>query len=509
MDQTNKLEQENILKEKLEQENILMEKLEQENILKEKLEQENILMEKLEQENILREKLEQENILMEKLEQENILKEKLEQENILMEKLEQENILKEKLEQENSQRATEDANAPQENQDAEELSQRSASPGESQAGGGGTESVLLPGDTHFPYEEPNYEKITQHPPQEMFKEKPGSGVLDPNNPPLKKILYWNDNYGNKHFGFGFGREPFLRAGCRVNTCMTTGSRTRFPAEEIDAIIWHFRSKDKSLPDKRSPHTRYVFWMMESASHLFGNLQPYNYVFNWTFTYRLDSDFPNPYGRVYRRRHPLPAEDRNYAAGKTKLAAWFVSNCHTIGGREKLVQTLRNFIQIDQYGHCGNLRCERKDQTKCHAMLSSDYKFYFSFENSLCLDYATEKFFNMLRLDVVPVVYGLGSYTKQAPPHSYIDSMNFPTAKSLAEYLLYLDRNDTAYNEYYRWKRFHQLPHEWARVAKTYCDMCERLHLDNTTKVYNLKKWFEKDSHCKTGKDMSALINPTP
>nr|XP_045620426.1 alpha-(1,3)-fucosyltransferase C-like isoform X2 [Procambarus clarkii] len=371
-----------------------------------------------------------------------------------------------------------------------------------------TSQFLLPGDSNLPYIEPNYEEIKQLP-EDLFNEDPQKmAKIDPFNPPLKKILFWNEAYSNKHFGFGFGREPFLRAGCRVNTCMTTGDRSRFPLNEIDALLWHFRSNDRSLPRVRSPHTRYVFWMMESASHLYGRIDTYNNLFNWTMTYRLDSDFPNPYGKVYRRRKPLEPIDKNYAAGKTKMAAWFVSNCNTIGGREKLVKNLRKWIQIDQYGHCSHLTCERKDLSKCHAMLSADYKFYFSFENSLCRDYATEKFFNMLGLDVVPVVYGFGNYSVQAPPHSYIDALSFPTAKALADYLIYLHKNDTAYNEYFRWKRFHWLVDHWAKVAKPYCDLCERLHNDNTTKVYNLKKWFVDDSHCKSSqnKKINAFIH---
>ncbi|XP_042232480.1 alpha-(1,3)-fucosyltransferase C-like isoform X2 [Homarus americanus] len=317
---------------------------------------------------------------------------------------------------------------------------------------------LQPGDSHLPYEELNLKQIKQSP-VDLFKETPetNDALNTNNNPQLKKILFWNDGYSSKHFGFGFGREPFLRAGCRVNTCFTTGDRSRFPLKEIDALVWHFRSNDRSLPTVRSPHTRYVFWMMESASYLYGNIGHFNNIFNWTFTYRLDSDFPNPYGRVYRRRQPLqePEEERNYAANKTKLAAWFVSNCWTVGGREELVKLLRKWIKIDQYGQCGSLSCVRKNSSGCYSMLEKNYKFYFSFENSLCQDYATEKLFNILR-----------------------------------------------------WKRFHWIPHPWANEAKPYCDLCERLHQDNTTKVYNLQQWFVQDSHCKSSysKDISLFIN---
>ncbi|KAK7075689.1 Alpha-(1,3)-fucosyltransferase 7, partial [Halocaridina rubra] len=357
--------------------------------------------------------------------------------------------------------------------------------------------IREPGDSNFPFEDKRTPRVFNTS-VDIFKEIPRElDPRNPNNPPLKKILFWNDAYGQKHFGFGFGQEPFHRAGCRVKTCMTTGNRNRFPLEEFDAVIWHFRSNDKSLPSYRSPHTRYVFWMMESASHLYGNIKQYNGTFNWTFTYRLDSDFPNPYGKVYRRHEPLPMTHVDLSK-KTKFAAWFVSNCATIGGRRSFIDTLEKWIDIDIYGACGALKCDRKDQwSTCYKMLEKDYKFYFSFENSLCKDYATEKFFNILKLNIIPVVYGLGSYHLQAPPHSYINALNFPSAKALADYLLYLSKNQTAYEEYFQWKRFHYQPTQWEKVARPWCQLCEQLHIDNTKNVYDLHKWFVEDSKCKT------------
>nr|XP_045620427.1 alpha-(1,3)-fucosyltransferase C-like [Procambarus clarkii] len=368
--------------------------------------------------------------------------------------------------------------------------------------------LLELGDSNLPYDDLNPENITSKPVDVNYEKFKNMDKLDPYNPPLKKILFWNEVFGDQSFWFGFGREPFLRAGCPVNTCMTTSNRSRFPLKDIDAVLFHYRSGDISFPKERFLHTRYVFWLMESPAHLFRNIEPYTNIFNWTFTYRLDSDFAMPYGRVYRRRKPLEPIDKNYAANKTKMAAWFVSNCNTIGGRKVLVSTLRQWLQIDQYGGCGELKCGKHEARKCYAMLSANYKFYFSFENSLCRDYVTEKLFNILRVDVVPVVYGLANLSVQAPPHSYIDALSFPTAKALADYLIYLNNNDTAYNEYFRWKRFHQIPSDWLNFAKPYCDMCERLHNDNTTKMYDLLKWYVDDAHCKTrhDKDISNFIS---
>lgn len=51
--------------------------------------------------------------------------------------------------------------------------------------------------------------------------------------------------------------------------------------------------------------------------------------------------------------------------------------------------------------------------------------------------------------------------------------------------------------FYRWKRFHVLPTDWVRKSRPYCQMCERLHKDHSTHIYDMKDWFVRDSHCLT------------
>ena len=50
-----------------------------------------------------------------------------------------------------------------------------------------------------------------------------------------------------------------------------------------------------------------------------------------------------------------------------------------------------------------------------------YRFYLSFENAICRDYVTEKIFNALRLNTIPVVLGGADYSALLPPHSFIDA----------------------------------------------------------------------------------------
>jgi len=84
---------------------------------------------------------------------------------------------------------------------------------------------------------------------------------------------------------------------------------------------------------------------------------------------------------------------NYAAGKTRMVAWFVSNCGANNRRWEFMQELRRHVPVDVYGDCTNgFKCARTEQKTCDELLSREYKFYLSFENSNCQYYITEKFF---------------------------------------------------------------------------------------------------------------------
>ena len=105
------------------------------------------------------------------------------------------------------------------------------------------------------------------------------------------------------------------------------------------------------------------------------------------------------------------------------------------------------------------------------MLDSKYKFYLSFENSFCEDYVTEKFFKVLDYKLIPIVLGGANYTKFAPAKSFINPKDFQSISHLAEYIKYLDKNETAYAEYFEWKSYF-------RVLKynqhIFCQLCQVL-----------------------------------
>ena len=67
-------------------------------------------------------------------------------------------------------------------------------------------------------------------------------------------------------------------------------------------------------------------------------------------------------------------------------------------------------KVDIFGACGPKSCPRDQENYCWQQVDKDYKFYLSFENSICTDYVTEKFFNAMKRTVIPVVLGGANYS---------------------------------------------------------------------------------------------------
>ena len=202
---------------------------------------------------------------------------------------------------------------------------------------------------------------------------------------LKKILLY-DGFGPR---LKMGREEFLRNGCPVNTCELTTSRKQI--DSADAVL--FKDRYHGTHGRRPPGQAWIMYLLECPMHTasFQNMKP---LFNWTATYRHDSDIVAPYEKwVYYDDHVRFRKQRvNYAANKTKKVAWFVSNCGAVNKRLQYATELSKHIDVDIYGSCGTKRCPRSMGDSCFEKLRKEYKFYLAFENSNCRDYITEKFF---------------------------------------------------------------------------------------------------------------------
>ncbi|XP_055958907.1 alpha-(1,3)-fucosyltransferase C-like [Patella vulgata] len=252
------------------------------------------------------------------------------------------------------------------------------------------------------------------------------------------------------------------------------------------------------PKRINPRQIWVFYNPESPHITFSHKwrdPSWNGQFNRTMSYRLDSDVNARYGYHIKRRHPLRKNRTEVMQNKTKMAAILRSNCKTPGRREDYLKLLRKYIPVDSYGRCEKLSCHMAN----YCNIDKKYKFYLAFENSFCKDYATEKFFRAEGWDLVTVARGGANYSLLAPEKSYILTSDFKSVKELAEYLIYLDKNDTAYMEYIekKWKYevFSTLVHGSAYV-KRWCNFCEQAHSwlkeNNNHSYEHIKEWYETD-----------------
>ena len=342
---------------------------------------------------------------------------------------------------------------------------------------------------------------------------------------VKKILLWNASQRKEVRAFGVGRDVFDRKRCEFTQCEIFTDRREHPLEYYDAIVVVFNDEflsqeDMTMPEfihGRNPNQRLVFFTQESPPALRShyNMTRFKHFFNWTMTYMTDSDIPLLYGRVIPKESAPTNLEQVYqlrkktresfrpksVAKKSKKIAWMVSHCWTNSMRELYVMELRKYIDVDIYGVCGNLTCPthvlHSSDPQCYNILESNYKFYLSFENSLCKDYVTEKFFKVMNHDLIPIVYGAADYSKHAPLHSYINAGKLKP-KELADYLKVLDANASLYNEYFWWKDHFVVESSVEDMARRgFCDLCEKLHVDNGVKSYEemVSDWGDNSEQC--------------
>ncbi len=152
------------------------------------------------------------------------------------------------------------------------------------------------------------------------------------------------------------------------------------------------------------------------------------------------------------------------------------------------------------------------QHDCKSQLAHEYKFYMSFENSICKDYITEKLFGVLRYDIIPVVYGWGPYDRHIPKSAYINAFDFESPKHLADYMLHVANNVTLYNSYFQWKQYVR----YVRYPSTasICEMCIMLNLEQYygikhSVIDSLNSFWNDTVECKQLDSHTFKLVPWP
>jgi len=211
----------------------------------------------------------------------------------------------------------------------------------------------------------------------------------PVNRTMKRIL----RVGKFNFwGLHEGQYHFVKGKCPIKECSFMSNKMPHLADVLLISEMGYLSFLQYLPKPR--HQLWIAQHWESAMNDRINTWLIQRYVNWTVSYRRDSTVAVSYGKYAHKTNNESNQQRvDYSAGKTKQVAWIVSNCHAANNRLEYAHELAKYIDVDIYGACGSLVCNRTGPESCHSLLVKKYRFFLAFENSDCKDYITEKLYH--------------------------------------------------------------------------------------------------------------------
>lgn len=138
------------------------------------------------------------------------------------------------------------------------------------------------------------------------------------------------------------------------------------------------------------------------------------------------------------------------------------------------------------------------------LVAEDHFFYLSFENAVCPEYVTEKFFRMSEL-IVPVVLSRAVMPAWIPADSFLAASDFSSARHLAERMKEIVADPDEYKKWARspalssltpscrffaWtKRYRRAPFEYWHPENG-CQLCTLLHRNERRELQDFKPFFD-------------------
>ncbi|KAL7542201.1 hypothetical protein ACHAWF_007114 [Thalassiosira exigua] len=158
--------------------------------------------------------------------------------------------------------------------------------------------------------------------------------------------------------------------------------------------------------------------------------------------------------VFQNTFLKPIEPVNFDEG-IKGASFMARNCKSRSGREAIVKKLQAspHIRVDSLSSClHNAKPPPGANLKDKIDVMKRYLFHLAFENSIYVDYITEKLWLTFQSGTIPVYLGSPNVKEHVPPNSIVHVADFPNTEDLAEHLANVARNRTLYESYHEWRR---------------------------------------------------------
>ena len=232
-----------------------------------------------------------------------------------------------------------------------------------------------------------------------------TNISTTNSTATKLILYWTSTYFDGNLSLEELNRRYKQRICPYYQCEIIFNRSQLCSSS--AVVFHLRNtfvNDLPPVAKRFTYQRYVLWSQEPPYFTPAFAAKMNSYFNWTMTYRDDSDIPFKYIRWRKRSSTLSTVRKNYLNNRLPRVLWIASNCASDSHREDYIHRLSKIVPATVLGKCrqslsflASSSCDKLTLSECLTLFSRTHTYYFAFENSFCLDYITEKY--QLQIDL--------------------------------------------------------------------------------------------------------------
>ncbi|KAI6239541.1 Alpha-(1,3)-fucosyltransferase C [Aphelenchoides fujianensis] len=317
------------------------------------------------------------------------------------------------------------------------------------------------------------------------------------------VLYWHRYFVDEY-------DLFVPKNAEIECpyrCLHTDDREH--AAEAAVRVFHERSFDPDDLPPANPRAYNVYHTLEPPFLTFsayakpGKPLLLDY-FNATSSYRSKSAVFYPYDRFVKRMgDEKPAEvwsekevDAKVAKKKRPVLIAY-SNCNSHSARQDYVKELSKHLHVTILGLCpgANAKCEKDPDGRalrrdmpCLQQLNEEHFFYLAFENSVCPEYVSEKFFRAKQL-IVPVVLSRAVMPPDIPADSYIAASDFDSPAALAHHLKHLMNNRTEYKKYFNWTKSYRKSRLAESEVRVACQLCKLAHNQQSMRIRDYKAYW--------------------